>query len=324
MKKKLFKAFVLTFAAVALVVASVVSTMAFLTSSAAVANTFTVGEVYIRMYESAVDANGVKVTNNKDANGMKTSAGNVYNLMPGNTYDKDPTIYVDAKSQASYLFLKVRNDIRSIEEGIVRFDIESISFVKDDAGNYTYAEVKELNRDDDTVNKIHKLVIDVPTGTGEGNTHQAPCIKVVDGKVFEYGTNNEIPLTMRAQMELKGWKYHHENANVVVYVYSYEPTNENLAKVAQAENYAQTVGGIGQRQDVDVFDRFTIKGDVTDMVIFGAARVSLVAYAVQASGFGEIGTEASVDAAWNAIVALYPYESGDGFSTPTTTPAANP
>jgi predicted ribosomally synthesized peptide with SipW-like signal peptide len=127
MNKKLSQILILAVAAIALVVTSVLGTMAFLTSSAAVANTFTVGEVFIHMYESAVKDNGEIDSNVPYKNDMKPSAGNVYNLMPGHSYVKDPTIYVDAKSQSSYLFLKVRNDIRSIEEGIIQF--ESIVFL---------------------------------------------------------------------------------------------------------------------------------------------------------------------------------------------------
>ena len=61
MKKKLLTAMILTLAAVALVVATVFTTIAYLTASSAVSNTFTVGNVAITMFETKVDENGVQM-----------------------------------------------------------------------------------------------------------------------------------------------------------------------------------------------------------------------------------------------------------------------
>ena len=58
MKKKVLKASLLSLCAVALVVCSVLATLAFLADSSAVSNTFTVGNVGIDMKETAVDENG--------------------------------------------------------------------------------------------------------------------------------------------------------------------------------------------------------------------------------------------------------------------------
>ena len=117
MKSKLTKVLLLAVTAVALVVVSIMGTMAYLTSSAAVANSFSIGNVGIQMFESHVNPDGTKMDPNEGANGTrKTSSGNVYNLVPAKTYVKDPTIYVDAASEESFLFLKIRNDIRAIED----------------------------------------------------------------------------------------------------------------------------------------------------------------------------------------------------------------
>ncbi len=110
MKKKLLKGAILVSAAILLVVASVLGTLAYLTSSSAVSNTFTVGNVGIKMYETPVDSNGKKVV----GAGL-TSDGNSYHLQPGGRYDKDPTVIIDASSDQSYLFVKVRNDLRKVE-----------------------------------------------------------------------------------------------------------------------------------------------------------------------------------------------------------------
>ena len=112
MKKKLLTIFALLVVMVALVVVSVMGTIAFMTASAAVSNTFTVGNVTISMYESKVDKYGVKVPGETG----KTVDGNSYHLQPGATYTKDPTIYIEATSDEALLFVKVRNQIESIEE----------------------------------------------------------------------------------------------------------------------------------------------------------------------------------------------------------------
>lgn len=109
MKKKILTALALIIAAAALVVVSVLGTMAYLTSSSAVTNAFTIGDVGIQMFETKVDTNGIPVSPTE-----KTDT-NTYHLVPGKTYTKDPTIYVKANSEASFLFVKIRNQIESIE-----------------------------------------------------------------------------------------------------------------------------------------------------------------------------------------------------------------
>ena len=120
MKKKLLTTAILLVAAIALVVTTMLATMAYLSESAAVSNTFTVGNVSIEMYESPVGANGLIDPANKEAyqNGTlkKTSDGNSYHLVPAKTFDKDPSIYVKADSEDCYIFIKVRNQIRPVED----------------------------------------------------------------------------------------------------------------------------------------------------------------------------------------------------------------
>ena len=104
MKKKL-----MTVLALVLVIAlSVAGTYAYLTSQDSVKNTFTVGKVAITMDEAAVNEYGVAI----DA---PRRAANEYKLVPGHEYTKDPTVHFQAKSEASYLFVKVENGISAIE-----------------------------------------------------------------------------------------------------------------------------------------------------------------------------------------------------------------
>lgn len=95
------KALLLTLCAVLLIAASVLGTMAYLTSSAEVKNTFTVGKVEIKLDEAKVTADGIPVE------GAARVTENSYKLMPGTTYTKDPTVTVKAGSEDSYVRMKV-------------------------------------------------------------------------------------------------------------------------------------------------------------------------------------------------------------------------
>lgn len=100
------KALLLSLCAVLLVAASVLGTMAYLTSRDEVENTFTVGSVAITLDELDVD--------NSTPDAARDQA-NSYHLLPGHTYEKDPTVHVASTSENCYLFVKVVNEITAIE-----------------------------------------------------------------------------------------------------------------------------------------------------------------------------------------------------------------
>lgn len=102
------KALGLMMAAVLLVTATIFGTMAYLTSTDEVTNTFTVGSVAITMDEAPVGTDG------KEISGDRVKA-NSYKLMPGHVYDKDPIVHFQPKSEASWLFIEVTNEIADIE-----------------------------------------------------------------------------------------------------------------------------------------------------------------------------------------------------------------
>ena len=97
---------------VAIVASSVLATVAYLTSSAAVSNVFTIGDVKMTMDESKVNSDGTLVN---PVGSAKDADTNSYHLVPNKTYIKDPTIYIQPGSESSYLFIIARNDISSIE-----------------------------------------------------------------------------------------------------------------------------------------------------------------------------------------------------------------
>lgn len=103
------KSIALVMMAVLLVAASVMGTLAYLTSTDTVKNTFTVGKVAITLDEAKVTEYGKAVT---PASRVKE---NTYKLIPGHAYTKDPTVHFAAGSEASWLFVKVENGIANIE-----------------------------------------------------------------------------------------------------------------------------------------------------------------------------------------------------------------
>lgn len=102
------KALGLMLVAVLLVTATIFGTMAYLTDKDEVTNTFTVGSVDISLDEAPVGADGKATTGNRVQK-------NDYKLMPGHVYDKDPIVHFQPKSEASWLFIEVTNEIVGIE-----------------------------------------------------------------------------------------------------------------------------------------------------------------------------------------------------------------
>ena len=98
---KKFKALLVVACALLLVAASVFGTMAYLTSTDTVTNTFTVGKVAIKLDEAKVNTDGTPV-----ANAERVKA-NEYKLLPGHTYTKDPVLTVKGGSEDAYVRLLV-------------------------------------------------------------------------------------------------------------------------------------------------------------------------------------------------------------------------
>ena len=95
------KALLLTLCAVLLVAATIFGTMAYLTSTDTVTNTFTVGKVNIKLDEAKANPDGSLVAN---ADRVKA---NEYKLLPGHTYNKDPMVTVLGGSESSYVKMTV-------------------------------------------------------------------------------------------------------------------------------------------------------------------------------------------------------------------------
>ena len=121
------KVLLLTLCAALLVCATVLATMAFLTDTAKVKNTFTVGNVDITLNEAKVTVYG-------KADGTDRVTENTYKLIPGKTYTKDPTVTVDTDSEDCYLFVKVENDIANALISTSTNDTKTIADQMEDNG----------------------------------------------------------------------------------------------------------------------------------------------------------------------------------------------
>ena len=98
---KKFKALLVVACALLLVAASVFGTMAYLTSTDTVTNTFTVGKVNIKLDEAQANTDGSLVE------GADRVKANSYKLLPGHTYHKDPMVTVLSGSESSYVKMTV-------------------------------------------------------------------------------------------------------------------------------------------------------------------------------------------------------------------------
>lgn len=113
--RKTRKALLAVACAAVLVAGSVAATLAYLTSTDEVKNTFTVGNVKIALDEAKVNADGkpVKVADDgtetvvTDLATAKRVGSNTYKLIPGHKYTKDPTLTVLSGSEESYVRLMV-------------------------------------------------------------------------------------------------------------------------------------------------------------------------------------------------------------------------
>ena len=154
------KAMLMTLCAIILVVATVFGTMAYLTSTDKVVNTFTVGNVAIKLDEAPVDGNGKATT------GDRVKA-NSYKLLPSHTYDKDPTVTVLANSEESYVKMTVTfskaNELDAIFAADGGADLTSI-FNGYDSTNWIYKDnTKDATANTRTYEFWYKEAVGAPT-----------------------------------------------------------------------------------------------------------------------------------------------------------------
>ena len=108
--KKFAKVALVALCAVALVVCSILGTLAYLKAESNVAtNTFTVGKVAISLDEAKVDLYGAPIE------GAARVTENEYKLIPGHKYVKDPVLVIEGGSEDAFVYVEVINEIADIE-----------------------------------------------------------------------------------------------------------------------------------------------------------------------------------------------------------------
>lgn len=174
------KPLVLALCAVLLVVGTILGTVAYLQDTASVVNTFTVGNVHLKLDEAVVDEKG-------EPTGGRTETGNAYHLLPGETYTKDPTVTVLKGSEESYvrmlLTLNCASELDAIfapsgavlTETFKGYDATKWEYVDVTRGNdntityeFRYFETVKSQKDTDLVLEALFNTVTVPnTMTGE-------------------------------------------------------------------------------------------------------------------------------------------------------------
>ena len=164
-----------TLAAVALIGAiGVGSTFAYLSSKTeTVVNTFTVGNVVITLDE--------KDTDNSTPNAERDKANAYTDMIPGSSYEKDPTVHVAANSENCYVFVKVTGldananalEIKDFNTNLVKAD--GITDKKDGIYRYNAVVTKSESVQDIVVFNGFTLKSDVVGGTTITNITVEAC-----------------------------------------------------------------------------------------------------------------------------------------------------
>ena len=155
-KKKIIT---LVMCAVLLVVGSVMGTMAYLTSEDEVVNTFTVGNVSIKLDEAKANPDGTLVPN------AARVKANAYKLIPGHTYNKDPMVTVLKGSEASYVKMTVTfSNARALDEIFKPNGANMTSIFNGyDSTNWIYkGNIKDEDANTRTYEFWYKETVDAP------------------------------------------------------------------------------------------------------------------------------------------------------------------
>ena len=154
------KALLLMLCAVLLVAATIFGTMAYLTSTDTVTNTFTVGKVNIKLDEAKANSDGTLVE------GAERVKANSYKLLPGHTYNKDPMVTVLSGSESSYVKMTVTFSKANELDAIFAPDGANLTSIFNgyDATKWTYkGNTKDATANTRTYEFWYKEAVAAPT-----------------------------------------------------------------------------------------------------------------------------------------------------------------
>ncbi len=155
------KALLLTLCALLLVAATIFGTMAYLTSTDTVTNTFTVGKVNIKLDEAKANSDGTLVE------GAERVKANSYKLLPGHTYNKDPMVTVLSGSESSYVKMTVTFSKANELDAIFAPDGANLTSIFNgyDATKWTYkGNTKDATANTRTYEFWYKEAVGAPDG----------------------------------------------------------------------------------------------------------------------------------------------------------------
>lgn len=133
---KLRRALLLLASAVLLVSLSVGATLAYLTSTTdTVVNTFTVGNVNIKLDEAQVDYVEAENKYVEKTDGSRTEVGNQYKILPGVVIAKDPTVTVLATSEKCYVRALITVESNQLADKLM--DGAALNWVKEFSDEWT-------------------------------------------------------------------------------------------------------------------------------------------------------------------------------------------
>ncbi len=155
----------LTMSALLLVTATFFGTMAYLTDSKEVVNTFTVGNVQIKLDEAKANLDGTLI---EDAARVEA---NSYKLLPGHEYNKDPMVTVIVGSEESYIRMMVTiSNSRELDAIFAPTGADLIEiFDGYDKNEWTLVNPTGTRNDDNTITYEfrYKDTVDATTATAD-------------------------------------------------------------------------------------------------------------------------------------------------------------
>lgn len=102
-----------------------------------VENTFTYGDIDLKLDETVTDEKGNPVDKDNDGTPDKTTEGNKYEMLPGEEYLKDPAVTVEKGNEKFWLFVKLTE---SGEAVVTKGDGTATSYDFDDFLTYGIAD----------------------------------------------------------------------------------------------------------------------------------------------------------------------------------------
>lgn len=197
-KNAMIKKIAVMFAAVVLVVAATIGgTLAWLTATSdTVTNTFTVGDINIKLDEKDID--------DSTADADRDTA-NAYKIIPGGTSEKDPTVTVLKGSEKCYVYVTVENQLVLGNTVVGSLNIETNDWVQvATSGNKTLYRYKEIV---DALSAEQKLTAVFTTVTYSSSITKENIETLKDKKIVinAYAHQSEYTDQATADAEAKIW-----------------------------------------------------------------------------------------------------------------------